>query len=47
MSHRNVSCCLACVLQCLQLLQKLTYNTRVLQSANYIHELVAFLMTNM
>ncbi|XP_040022786.2 protein CIP2A isoform X1 [Gasterosteus aculeatus] len=34
------------VLQCLQLLQKLTYNTRVLQSANYIHELVAFLMTN-
>ncbi|XP_068437946.1 protein CIP2A [Clinocottus analis] len=33
------------VLQCLQLLQRLTYNTRVFQSTNYIHELVAFLMT--
>ncbi|XP_037613613.1 protein CIP2A [Sebastes umbrosus] len=34
------------VLQCLQVLQKLTYNTRVYQSTNYIHELIAFLMTN-
>ncbi|KAM9713039.1 LOW QUALITY PROTEIN: protein CIP2A [Menidia menidia] len=34
------------VLQCLQVLQKLTYRTRVLQSSNYIHELIAFLMTN-
>ncbi|XP_034717589.1 protein CIP2A [Etheostoma cragini] len=34
------------VLQCLQVLQKLTYNTRVFQSTNYIHELVAFLMAN-
>ncbi|XP_068998289.1 protein CIP2A [Embiotoca jacksoni] len=34
------------VLQCLQVLQKLTYNTRVLQSSGYVHELVAFLMTN-
>ncbi|XP_056290606.1 protein CIP2A isoform X2 [Pseudoliparis swirei] len=32
------------VLQCLQLLQRLTYNTRVFQSTNYIQELLAFLM---
>ncbi|KAG7525013.1 CIP2A [Solea senegalensis] len=36
------------VLQCLQVLQKLTltYNTCIFQSTNYVHELVAFLMTN-
>ncbi|MEQ2201053.1 hypothetical protein XENOCAPTIV_006802, partial [Xenoophorus captivus] len=35
------------VLQCLQVLQKLTYNTRTFQFTNYIHELISFLLTNM
>nr|XP_057915408.1 protein CIP2A isoform X2 [Doryrhamphus excisus] len=34
------------VLQSLQLLQKLTYSTRVFPSTSYIHELIGFLMTN-
>ncbi|XP_054621531.1 protein CIP2A [Dunckerocampus dactyliophorus] len=34
------------VLQSLQLLQKLTYSTRVFPSNSYIHELIGFLMTN-
>lgn len=33
--------------QCLQVLQKLTYNTQIFQSTNYIQELVSFLVTNM
>uniref|UniRef100_A0A8C6SUI8 Cell proliferation regulating inhibitor of protein phosphatase 2A n=1 Tax=Neogobius melanostomus TaxID=47308 RepID=A0A8C6SUI8_9GOBI len=32
--------------QCLRVLQKLTYNTRVFQSINYFHELISFLMVN-
>ncbi|KAM9839334.1 protein CIP2A [Aulostomus maculatus] len=34
------------VLQCLQVLQKLTYNTHVFPATNYIHELLTFLMAN-
>ncbi|KAK6299593.1 hypothetical protein J4Q44_G00296260 [Coregonus suidteri] len=34
------------VLQCLKLLQRLTYNGRIFHCANYIHELIDFLMTN-
>uniref|UniRef100_A0A8C4EVY7 CIP2A N-terminal domain-containing protein n=1 Tax=Dicentrarchus labrax TaxID=13489 RepID=A0A8C4EVY7_DICLA len=34
------------VLQVSLVLQKLTYNTRVFQSTNYIHELITFLVTN-
>ncbi|XP_037549772.1 protein CIP2A [Nematolebias whitei] len=34
------------VIQCLQVLQKLTYNTRTFQSTNYINELIGFLMTS-
>ncbi|KAK5599616.1 hypothetical protein CRENBAI_018413 [Crenichthys baileyi] len=34
------------VLQCLQVLQKLTYNTRTFQFTNYVHELICFLLTN-
>lgn len=34
------------VLQCLRVLQKLTYNTSVFQSMNYFHELISFLMVN-
>uniref|UniRef100_A0A3Q2PEU5 Cellular inhibitor of PP2A n=1 Tax=Fundulus heteroclitus TaxID=8078 RepID=A0A3Q2PEU5_FUNHE len=31
------------VLQCLQVLQKLTYNSRTFQFTNYIHDLIAFM----
>ncbi|XP_014867817.1 PREDICTED: protein CIP2A [Poecilia mexicana] len=34
------------VLQCLQVLQKLTYNTRTFQFSNYIRELIGFLLTS-
>lgn len=36
-----------CIFKCLQVLQKLTYNTRIFQSTNHIQELIAFLMSNM
>ncbi|KAM7369607.1 hypothetical protein PAMP_010917 [Pampus punctatissimus] len=55
-SSYNLTSTLASVIHChsatpgeplvLQVLQKLTYNTRVFQSTNYIHELITFLMTN-
>ncbi|KAF3703849.1 Protein CIP2A -like protein [Channa argus] len=44
--HHSVTPGEPLVLQCLQVLQKLTYNTRILQCTSYIHELIAFLMTN-
>uniref|UniRef100_A0A8K9XA86 CIP2A N-terminal domain-containing protein n=1 Tax=Oncorhynchus mykiss TaxID=8022 RepID=A0A8K9XA86_ONCMY len=34
------------VLQCLKVLQRLTYNGRIFHCANYIHELIDFLMSN-
>ncbi|KAL1006558.1 hypothetical protein UPYG_G00073790 [Umbra pygmaea] len=34
------------VLQCLQVLQSLTYNSRIFHCANYIHKLIDFLMAN-
>uniref|UniRef100_A0A667YV63 Cellular inhibitor of PP2A n=1 Tax=Myripristis murdjan TaxID=586833 RepID=A0A667YV63_9TELE len=42
----DIVCVCVCLSQCLQLLQKLTYNTRTFHTTNYIHELVAFLVTN-
>ncbi|KAJ8010774.1 hypothetical protein DPEC_G00078640 [Dallia pectoralis] len=34
------------VLQCLQVLQRLTYSSRIFHCANYIHELIEFLVAN-
>ncbi|XP_010888396.1 protein CIP2A isoform X3 [Esox lucius] len=34
------------VLQCLQVLQRLTYSSRIFHCANYIHELIDFLVAN-
>uniref|UniRef100_A0A3B3TV87 Cellular inhibitor of PP2A n=1 Tax=Poecilia latipinna TaxID=48699 RepID=A0A3B3TV87_9TELE len=36
----------SCFLSCLQVLQKLTYNTRTFQFSNYIRELIGFLLTS-
>lgn len=35
-----------CVSQCLQVLQKLTYNTRVFHTSNHIRQLLAFLVAS-
>ncbi|MEQ2188919.1 hypothetical protein GOODEAATRI_019905, partial [Goodea atripinnis] len=55
-SSYNLTSTLAAVIHChsstpgeplvLQVLQKLTYNTRTFQFTNYIHELISFLLTN-